>query len=309
MSRLDYLVTTTDDGCLLGKILQYKMKLSKRLISRLKKTPMGITVNGCHQTVRYVVHEGDVVSTAMNPTRKVDLPIEETELDVLYEDDYLLVAMKPRGVTMYPRYRGEKGSFSGAVLGYLSSKSEIPVYHPIYRLDRGVSGLVLLAKSSYVAARLNENMPNKVYQALIHGICLEQGAIHEPLSRVSAEAIDAPVIVVDPKGRPCTTFFQRIFSSAVEDQSAVMIRLKTGHRHQIRVHLAYIGHPVLGDVRYGSNKQELRDPRLHMAYLSFRHPITKEYLQFFCGMKDVEVKWQQYFNKEVAHVNYLAQNM
>lgn len=307
MNRLVYVVPLEDEGRQLGYVLRSRLQISKRLLRRLKQDEAGILINGERKTVRAVLQVGDVVSVATSPRRDSTLFPEAVPLEVVYEEVSFLVCLKPRGMTMYPRYRGERGAFSGAVLGHLRKESQDAGYYPIYRLDKGTSGLVLLAKSSHAAQQLNARPPQKIYQAMVFGRIPEAGVFSLPLAHApSAWRYVGAVFWPTESGKHSQTQYKRLFVDEAIPASGAIVHLPTGRRHQIRAHFAQSGHPLLGDVAYGGPVVAQNSPLLHVGLLRFTHPETGKELQFFEPMQDVPEKWAQSFAKEETHVDYLA---
>lgn len=287
MSRIVYNAQAGDDGKLLREVIAKKMEVSKRLMKRCKSHPQGILVNGQNQTVRYVVREGDEISLAMAPSEEAsDIIHEHQPLSVVYEDEMVLVVDKPPGVTMFPRRRGELGSLAGVVLAHLEERGEDCIYHPVSRLDYGTSGLVLLAKNSYVAGWLSKNRATKYYQCFAYGKISApmdlQGAICEvdPAVRHSV----GPLFYVGAGGKKSSTYATPIYYDEELRATALWVRIDTGRRHQIRIHLSHQGHPLVGDVTYGGPAIAAKRPLLHAAALSYRHPGTGEMMHHFLGM-------------------------
>lgn len=287
MKRIHYLATAADDGRLLRDVITSRMDVSKRLMKRCKAHPQGILVNGERRTVRYIVRAGDDISLAMAPSLEESDIIHETNpLTVVYEDDMLLVVDKPPGVTMFPRRRGERGSLAGAVLAHLEAQGEACAFHPVSRLDIGTSGLVLLAKNSFAAGVLSRQRAQKYYQ------CFAFGHFSSPLSLNGAicEAPEAlrhsvgPLFFVGNGGKASRTHVWPLAYVEALRATACWVRIDTGRRHQIRIHLAHQGHPLIGDVTYGGPPIAAARPLLHAAALTYQHPDDGRLMHHFLPM-------------------------
>lgn len=287
MKRIHYLATAADDGRLLRDVITSRMDVSKRLMKRCKAHPQGILVNGERRTVRYIVRAGDDISLAMAPSLEESDIIHETNpLTVVYEDDMLLVVDKPPGVTMFPRRRGERGSLAGAVLAHLEAQGDACTFHPVSRLDIGTSGLVLLAKNSFAAGVLSRQRVQKYYQ------CFAFGRLSSPLSLSGAicEAPEAlrhsvgPLFFVGSGGKASRTCVWPLAYVEALRATACWVRIDTGRRHQIRIHLAHQGHPLIGDVTYGGPPIAAARPLLHAAALTYQHPDDGRLMHHFLPM-------------------------
>lgn len=287
MKRIHYLATAADDGRLLRDVITSRMDVSKRLMKRCKAHPQGILVNGERRTVRYIVRAGDDISLAMAPSLEESDIIHETNpLTVVYEDDMLLVVDKPPGVTMFPRRRGERGSLAGAVLAHLEAQGEACTFHPVSRLDIGTSGLVLLAKNSFAAGVLSRQRAQKYYQ------CFAFGRFSSPFSLNGAicEAPEAlrhsvgPLFFVGSGGKASRTHVWPLAYVEALRATACWVRIDTGRRHQIRIHLAHQGHPLIGDVTYGGPPIAAARPLLHAAALTYQHPDDGRLMHHFLPM-------------------------
>lgn len=287
MKRIHYLATSADDGRLLRDVITSRMDVSKRLMKRCKAHPQGILVNGERRTVRYIVRAGDDISLAMAPSLEESDIIHETNpLTVVYEDDMLLVVDKPPGVTMFPRRRGERGSLAGAVLAHLEAQGETCTFHPVSRLDIGTSGLVLLAKNSFAAGVLSRQRAQKYYQCFAFGRLLSplslNGAICEAPEALRHSA--GPLFYVGSGGKASRTHVWSLAYVEALRATACWVRIDTGRRHQIRIHLAHQGHPLIGDVTYGGPPIAAARPLLHAAALSYQHPDDGRLMHHFLPM-------------------------
>ncbi|MDF2670370.1 MAG: yjbO [Paenibacillus sp.] len=301
---LTYIVPTEDDGMLLKTILAKRMELSRKLLSRLKQTEQGITLNGERVYISVRVSSGDRVEIRMEEEQSDDILPEELPVHILFEDDHLLVVNKPVGQVVHPTHGHYTGTLANAVVFHWQQQGLKVRFRPIHRLDQDTSGTLAIAKNPYIHQNISEQMQagevDKEYTAFVHGIM-------EPLSGTVRGPIDRDperphIRIVTPDGYPSVTHYavERAYSQTV---SRVRLKLETGRTHQIRVHMRHIGHPLLGDAMYGLNTllgyddydHHTYDPRwddrinrhaLHASMLSFQHPFTKERMVFNAPLPD-----------------------
>ena len=278
-------VTKEEDGLLLRSVIFHRLHPSTKLLRSLKFRPDGILVNGAHATVRRVLHEGDEVTLATEDDTSpsyllpVDLP-----LSILYEDEALVVPSKPADMPTHPSHDHREDTVANA-LAYRYRAMDLPfVFRPINRLDRNTSGLLLVARNRLSAARLAESMRKgeiqKEYLAVVEGHPEEEeGIIDRPLHRTAASIIVREVCAPDaPDADEARTAYRVLARS--EAHALVKVRPLTGRTHQIRVHFASIGHPLVGDDLYGTVSPLLARHALHARTLSFPHPETGERMTF-----------------------------
>ncbi|WP_204552924.1 RluA family pseudouridine synthase [Bacillus ectoiniformans] len=265
---------------LLREFLERK-QISKRALTDIKFNGGLIAVNGSEETVRYKLHAGDRIHVTF-PYEKPACGLigEQIPLAVLYEDDYLLVIEKPAGMNTIPSREHPSGSLANGLIGYYEQKGIRATTHIVTRLDRDTSGLVLVAKHRHVHHLLSEMQKqhhiSRTYQALAMGIFTEQtGLIEQPIGRKESSIIEREV---REDGQYASTRFQVI--DQYPEFAQVKLNLQTGRTHQIRVHLSYLGHPLLGDDLYGGSKNLLSRQALHCGELAFSHPMTGENLRF-----------------------------
>ncbi|WP_438434338.1 RluA family pseudouridine synthase [Gorillibacterium sp. sgz500922] len=201
-----------------------------------------------------------------------DLP----EPEVLFEDDFCLVVNKPAGMPVHPVEAGARGSLGGAVAAYYAASGQAVRIRHIHRLDADTTGPVLYAKNAFAQRRLDEEMRAKAverfYLAVVQGVPRRRkGTIDAPIGR---DRHRSGYRRVSPTGEKAVTHYEVM--ETYHDASLIKLRLETGRTHQIRVHLAHIGHPLVGDKPYGGRPDALNRQALHGAELAFRHPFTRE---------------------------------
>ena len=258
-----------------------------------------VTVNGQVVKTKYKLKAGDVVKIIPEAAQTIDLEPEDIPLDIVYEDDDVIVVNKPAGMVVHPA-PGHPGHTLVNALLYHSPLSTINgEFRPgiVHRIDKDTSGLLMVAKNDLahrsLAAQLKAKTNQREYAALVHGVIKEdQGTIDAPLGR-SKKDRKKQAVVMD--GRHAVTHFEVV--KRYRHYTLVKCRLETGRTHQIRVHMAYIGHPVAGDPLYGPRKT-LAGPGqyLHAGLLGFKHPRTGQEMTFTAPLPD-------YFTKMLEHLD------
>ena len=262
---------------LIRTFLKEIASFSKRLLIKAKSLSGQILVNGAPQTVRYILQEGDVLTVILpKETIAPRMQKENLPLDIVYEDDYLLVVNKPAGIATIPSTNHPSGTIANRLLYYYETKSLPYTVHIVTRLDRDTSGLVLIAKHQYSHSRLSvlqkENAIKRQYKAFVMGH-LENafGTIHQPIDRKPGSIIQRAVVA---NGKRAITHFH--VEKKFRDYTFVQLQLETGRTHQIRVHMAYIGHPLLGDDLYDGISPYIQRQALHCNKITFVHPFTNQ---------------------------------
>ena len=265
----------------LSIILKEEMKISTGLMNRLKWQDR-IFVNGQPQHTDYPVKTGDLVTVPLDEPEP-EYPAEEGPLAVIYEDDHLLAVDKPAGMLIHPSRSRFDGTLANFVVGYYQKTGQKSAFHPVTRLDRDTFGIVLLAKNSHAHALMQQCDLKKTYHALVLGNWeQEKGIIDAPIAR---KPLPSLLREVSPEGKPCITEFEVL--QRYEGFTKLQLRPVTGRTHQLRVHCAHMGHPILGDPQYGNEESAfgLESQMLCAKALEFIHPITGEYLVLESNME------------------------
>lgn len=273
MKMLSCQVPERDENRRVSDVLRDAFGVSETYLRRLKQRPGALLLNGVPVYTVARVHAGDVV--AFDPSDGERLPIRPIPypLSVVYEDEWLIVFDKPANFSVHPARDPEEPTVENALAAYLPTDCNP---HPVSRLDKGTTGLLTVAKSGYIHARMKSiqhaGQFRKTYLALAEGV-------PEP----EVQVIDAPI-----GPRPGSTYERMVRADGAEARSLCevlahagglsLVRLTayTGRTHQLRVHMAHIGHPLVGDWLYGTRSSRIDRPALHAGALTFPHPITGE---------------------------------
>lgn len=282
MRKLEIRLDENTAGKSLDKTLKEIFGLTKKQISQAKFREKGICINGEQARISYIGKADDFLQVCVEETRmdtgKV-LPVSG-DMDILYEDEDLIALYKPGGIPCHPG-RGHYGdSLANRLAGYYSKKGENALVRAVGRLDRDTSGIMVFARNQIAAARLSkqkeEGVFQKEYLVLVQGTLQpEKGRILESIGKMPGEKMK---MQTDPHGKNADTFYEVM--EAGEEYSLVKCHIWTGRTHQIRVHMAWLGHPVLGDILYGDGKNPLFDGlALHAWKTEFEQPFTGKKIQ------------------------------
>ena len=270
----------SETGGRLSSVLREEMGMSMSLMNKLKWAER-LLVNGVPCHTDFFVKPGDQV-TALLPDAAPEYPAEDGELTVLYEDDHFLAVDKPAGMLIHPSHSCFTGTLANYALGYYEKTGQSCAFHPVTRLDRDTFGVVLLAKNSHIHGRMmaqhREGKLRKTYYALVFGQPPKEGCVDAPIARREKPSL---LRYVDDSGKPCLTTYRCLEDRG--DHCLMELHPITGRTHQLRVHCAHMGHPILGDPQYGSESSQMlseamgiKTQALCAGKLEFIHPITGE---------------------------------
>lgn len=282
MRTILFKISDNNNGRTIRSLLKNELELSSGLIARLKRIKNGITLNGnpVHTDVR--VNQGDEICVIIGASNKGtgSLPYE-----ILFEDEDILIINKPAGAAVHgSRYDDTVDSIENCVNRYYGNTE---MFHPVSRLDKGTTGIMTIAKNGYMhdllIKRLHSEEFKRVYLGIVKGQLGEkQGVIRLPIGRVDGSAIKR---MVRDDGADAITHYSVVLEK--EEHSLVRFRLETGKTHQIRVHMAAIGHPLIGDWLYGEENHDLiLRPSLHSSELEFLHPLMKKRIKIKCELPE-----------------------
>lgn len=275
-------ITEELSGRTVDSLLRRHLELSGTVIRRIKWLEDGILVDGTRVTVRYRVTVGQVLSVRLTDPSFAEQPVPtEGTLDILYEDEDMVVVNKQPGILIHPSH----GHFSDTIGNYLMwhwmQKGEESGFHPIHRLDKGTTGLLIVAKHPHGQEKLKNQLHTGAFRRHYLAVCEgcpqpTEGTIDAPIRPVPDSLIAREV---HPQGQCARTHYKVL--SAHGSRSLVELELDTGRTHQIRVHMAHIGHPLTGDFLYGTeDKALIPRPALHSWHVDITHPITGRELHF-----------------------------
>jgi len=270
---------TADREGRLSSFLRGEMKMSVGLMNKLKWGD-AIRVNGAPQHTDFAVRCGDTITVRLDEPEP-DYPAEVGELTILYEDDHILLVDKPVGMLIHPSRSKNTGTLANLVLGHYAHTGQRCAFHPVTRLDRDTFGIVLLAKNSHVHNLLQTVQIEKTYHALVFGEPTEDhGVIDAPIAR---RPLPSLLRYVSSKGKPSVTEYWVL--ERFDGYAKLALRPITGRTHQLRVHCAHMGFPILGDPQYGSDASQafsahflLNSQALCAKRLEFIHPMTEQHM-------------------------------
>ncbi|HEY8364692.1 MAG TPA: RluA family pseudouridine synthase [Haloplasmataceae bacterium] len=290
METLVYIVQENDKNERLDKLIVSRFPdFSRNQVQKMIEEDL-VTVNKKIEKASYKVSTKDIITIIVKDPEILEVKPEDIPLDIYYEDQDVIVINKPQGMVVHPANGHFTGTLVNAVLHHCKDLSGINgVCRPgvVHRIDKDTSGLLVMAKNDHahqiLAQQFKEKSVKRIYYAICHGtIEHNQGTIDAPIGR---DKIDRKKMAVVPGGRSAITHFEVL--ERLGPYTYISCQLETGRTHQIRVHMSYIGYPLVGDDKYGPHKVIGKHGQfLHAAVLGFNHPQTNQYLEFSSPLPD-----------------------
>ena len=293
---LKYFVEKIDEDKTINQIINERFELSNRLFSKLINNKR-IYVNDLNIDTRKKASINDKITIDFNYDEdNSNIVAKQMDLDIIYEDDTMLIINKPRGIAVHPSIKHYEDSISSGVKYYFCLKGINKKIRPVNRLDLNTSGLIIFAKNEYIQECLIKQMQErtfrKEYLAIATGIFdKKSGIIDASIARKEGSIIER---CIDENGQIAKTKYEVIKENG--NNSIVRCELLTGRTHQIRVHMAYIGHPLLGDTLYGEKSDLIDGQALHCYKLAFLHPILHKKVEFVSN-SNYEQKFEKLLQK------------
>ena len=273
-------------------ICNYMDSLSRSYIQKIIKTS-NVFVNDIPVKANYKVKVDDKIRFIIPENVEPDIPAQNIPLDIIYEDKDILIVNKPKDMVVHPAPGHYEGTIVNAVMYHckdaLSGINGVMRPGIVHRIDKDTTGSLIICKNdeahSFIAAQLKEHSINRRYRAIVWGrVSLDDGVIDAPIGR---HPTDRKKMAINQKnGKTAVTHYKVL--ERFEKFSYIECRLETGRTHQIRVHMASIGHPLLGDEVYSNAKSpyKVKGQTLHAMTIGFIHPSTKEYMEFEAPLPD-----------------------
>ena len=302
----EYTVTDSDAGNRLDVFLSAQPDNPSRSNIQKMITEGNVSVNGQVKRANYKLRPADNIVMTYQPPQEIEAVPEDIPLDILYEDSDIIVVNKARGMVVHPAAGVYTGTLVNALLYHcgdelsgINGKIRPGIVH---RLDKDTSGVMVVAKNDFAHNSLAEQIGSKTavkeYVALVHGNITEEKGIIE--ANIGRHPVDRKkMAVVTSGGKPATTVFHVL--ERFKNCTFVKCRLLTGRTHQIRVHMAYIGHPLIGDPKYcnSKNKFDIQGQALHSLSLTLIHPRTNQEMTFTAPIPQDMQKLLKYFRQTI----------
>ena len=282
--NLKYVVKKEDHFDNVKGVLKTKFEISDRLLLKLKKNNL-IFLNNSVVNIKAPVNSNDIVEISLDYDEdNTNIVPTKMDLKIIFEDDWLLILNKPAGYPIHPSMQHFEDSISNGVKYYFNSIGLNKKIRPVNRLDKDTSGIVIFAKNEYIQECLVRQMRDNIFIKEYIAVCKGKfeslsGTITAPISRKDGSIIER---CVAEDGEYAITHYDVIKSNS--ELSEVHLILETGRTHQIRVHMAYIDHSIVGDTLYGCTSNLIDRQALHSSRVEFFHPITHEKIEFIAPL-------------------------
>lgn len=278
---LEYIIGKEDDGLRVELFLR-RRGFSRQNLVEIKRMPKSIMVNGIHYYMKQTLAEGDLLQVHICETASSEkIPAVEAPLDIIYEDEDIMVINKAADMPIHPSMNNYYNSLANALAYYFEKQGKPFIFRCSNRLDRDTSGLTIISKhlvsASILAEQVAKREVHREYLAIARGsVTPAQGTIDVPLGRKDSSIIER---MVDwEHGERAVTHYHVVEES--NGHSLISLKLETGRTHQIRIHMKYLGYPLVGDYLYNPDMEFIGRQALHSHKMRFRHPITGEMLEF-----------------------------
>ena len=284
---MEIVITEAENEKCLRDYLKKDLGMSRAELSHLKSLETGIMINGVRVTVRAVLAAGDVLFLDRNDAAAGENVMPgDIPLDIIYEDDDIIALNKPAGMPTHPSHGHYYDTLANGLAFYFAKKSIPFVFRAVNRLDRDTSGIVLVAKNRASAYRISSEMSRggikKTYIAAAVGAVYQSGTVIANIKR-RFESIIERTVCPENEGQYAETRYAPLYTDG--KVTLLEVRPVTGRTHQIRVHMAYIGHPLCGDTLYGEESELIGRQALHCSRLEFTHPTTGERITLTAPLK------------------------
>ena len=279
--NIDYIIDEDNAGLRVEQFLRRK-RYSGQNLSEIKRMPKSILVNGVHYYMRQELSTGDHLQVRICETQNSEkIPPTRLPLDIIYEDEDLLVLNKPTGMPIHPSLNNYTNSIANALAYYFQSQGKPFIFRCCNRLDRDTSGLTIVSKHLVSGSILSDMTKyrevHREYLAIARGsVTPSEGTIQAPLGRKEGTIIERTVDW--EHGEDAVTHYKVV--KEANGHSLVSLRLETGRTHQIRIHMKYLGYPLIGDYLYNPDMEYMTRQALHSHHMEFTHPITGEHMSF-----------------------------
>ena len=285
--NIDYIIDEDSAGLRVEQFLRRK-RYSGQNLSEIKRMPKSILVNGVHYYMRQELSKGDHLQVRICETKNSEkIPPTNLPLVIIYEDEDLLVLNKPAGMPIHPSLNNYTNSIANALAYYFQSQGKPFIFRCCNRLDRDTSGLTIVSKhlvsGSILSDMTKHREVHREYLAIARGsVTPSEGTIQAPLGRKEGTIIERTVDW--EHGEDAVTHYKVV--KEANGHSLVSLKLETGRTHQIRIHMKYLGYPLIGDYLYNPDMEYMTRQALHSHHMEFTHPITGEWMTFTAPLPD-----------------------